>query len=227
MTLQGDQGIAKVVEVLAAIDRLIDEARQWECVRDKDPYNQPARENLAEFLYRIFYQGYELGSIDQSKQILMHLSASFPTPTMSAIYFQNLERILERRRRQLFPAQIVLGLGAGRCGSTTLSHMLASFHDSCATHENPPLIYCNPEKEQLKFHFRGFQLLAKFFTLVFDASHWWLWAIDRFFDEFPDGKAIRLYKDTQACVQSFARVKGQGKGALNLGCSREQNLVRE
>jgi hypothetical protein len=201
--------------MLAAIDRLIGEARQWERVRDKDPYNQPARENLAELLYRIFYQGYELGSIDQSKQILMHISASFPTPTMSAIYFQNLERILARRRRQLFPSQIVLGLGAGRCGSTTLSHMLASFHDSCATHENPPLIYCNPEKEQLEFHFRRFRLLAKFFTLVFDASHWWLWAIDRFFEEFPYGKAIGLYSDTQACVQSFARVKGQGKGALN------------
>jgi hypothetical protein len=201
--------------MLAAIDRLIYEARQWERVRDKDPYNRPARENLAELLYRIFYQGYELGSIDQSKQILMHISASFPTPTMSTIYFQNLERILERRRRQLFPSQLVLGLGAGRCGSTTLSHMLASFHNSCATHENPPLIYSNPEKEQLEFHFRRFQLLAKFFTLVFDASHWWLWAIDRFFEEFPDGKAIGLYRDTQACVQSFARVKGQGKEALN------------
>jgi hypothetical protein len=199
----------------AEIDRLIDEARQWERVRDHDPYNQPARKNLAELLYRIFYQGYELGSIDQSRQILMHISASFPTPTMSAAYFQNLERLLEQRRRQLFPGQIILGLGAGRCGSTTLSHMLASFEGGCATHENPPEIYCNPEKEQLEFHFRRFRLLTKFFSLVFDASHWWLWAIDRFFKEFPDGKAIGLYRDTRACVQSFARIKGQGKGALN------------
>jgi hypothetical protein len=199
----------------AEMDRLIDEARQWERVRDHDPYNQLARENLAELLYRIFYQGYELGSIDQSRQILMHISASFPTPTMSAAYFQNLERLLERGRRQLFPGQIILGLGAGRCGSTTLSHMLATFDGSCATHENPPLIYCNPKKEQLEFHFRRFRLLTKFFTLVFDASHWWLWAIDHFFKEFPEGKAIGLYRDTRGCVQSFARVKGQGTGAFN------------
>jgi hypothetical protein len=197
------------------IDRLIEEARRWERVRDRDPYDRSARENLADLLYRIFYQGYELGSIDQGRQMLMHISASFPTPTMSAAYFQNLERLLERGRRQLFPGRIILGLGAGRCGSTTLSRMLASFDGSCATHENPPLIYCSPEKEQLDFHFRRFRLLTKFFPLVFDASHWWLWAIDRFFEEFPDGKAIGLHRDTRACVQSFARVKGNGTGSLN------------
>jgi hypothetical protein len=128
----------------AEIDRLIEEARHWERVRDHDPYDRSARENLAELLYRIFYQGYELGSTDHSRQILMGISTSFPTPTMSAAYFQNLERLLERGRRKLFPGQIIIGLGAGRCGSTTLSHMLASFDGSCATHENPPLIYCKP-----------------------------------------------------------------------------------
>jgi hypothetical protein len=58
-------------------------------------------------------------------------------------------------------------------------------------------------------------MLTNFFSLIFDASHWWLPAIDRFFKEFPDGKAIGLYRDTRACVQSFARTKGQGKGAFN------------
>jgi len=58
-------------------------------------------------------------------------------------------------------------------------------------------------------------LLAEFFPLVFDASHWWLRAIDRFFLEFPNGKVMGLHRDPQTCAHSFARVKGRGRGSFN------------
>jgi len=107
------------------------------------------------------------------------------------------------------PGQIVLGLGSGRCGSTSLSALLGAIEGSCATHENPPLIYWRPEKAQLDFHMRRFKLLSEFFPLVFDASHWWLRAIDRFFTDFPNGKAIGLHRYSQTCAVLCAR-KGTG-----------------
>jgi hypothetical protein len=189
--------------------------QEWERLRDFDPYDRSTRENLAEFQFSLYQDQYAVGTIARSRFILVAMSGSFPTPTLVAAYFENLERILEARPRQPFPGQVIIGLGSGRCGSTSLSKVLASIEDSCSTHESPPMIYWNPEDEQLNFHMRRFKLLAEFFPLVFDASHWWLRATDRFFTEFPNGKAIGLHRDTQTCAQSFARVKGQGRGSLN------------
>jgi hypothetical protein len=194
---------------------LVEEALRWERMRDSDPYDRSARENLAELLFRLFKDEHPVGTIPRGQRIVLLMSGSFPTPTMVAWYFENLERLLEGRPRLPSPGQAILGLGSGRCGSTSLTAMLAAIEGSCATHENPPLIYWKPENAQLDFHMRRFRLLAEFFPLVFDASHWWLWAIDRFFTEFPNGRAIGLHRDAETCAQSFMRVKGQGRGSFN------------
>jgi hypothetical protein len=195
-------------------DLLREEAERLISARDADPYNRSVRENLAEVLFKLLDQ-HPVGTVPRSRHLLQLIAGTFPTPTMVAAYFENLERLLERERRQFFPGQVILGLGSGRCGSTSLSAMLAAVTGSCATHENPPLIAWNPESEQLDFHMRRFRLLTRYFPLVFDSAHWWLRAIDRFFADFPDGKAIGLYRDNKACAQSFARVKGEGLGSSN------------
>jgi hypothetical protein len=195
-------------------DLLAEEAQQWIRARDVDPYDRSVRENLAAVLFKLLDK-YPVGTVARSRHLLQLISGTFPTPTMAAAYFENLERLFERQPRQPFPGQVILGMGSGRCGSTSLSAMLAAIKGSCATHENPPLISWNPDNEQLNFHMRRLKLLAKYFPLVFDAAHWWLRAIDRFMTEFPNGKAIGLYRDTKSCAQSFARVKGQGLGSTN------------
>jgi hypothetical protein len=197
------------------IELLAEEAQRWIGVRDFDPYDRSARENLAEAQFRLCNDQCAVGTIARSRLILRLLAESFPTPTLVAAYFENLEHLLDGRPRQPLPGQVILGLGSGRCGSTSLSAILAAIEGSCATHENPPQIYWNPENEQLYFHMRRFKLLAEFFSLVFDASHWWLKAVDRFFAEFPNGKAIGLHRDLETCVQSFVRIKGQSWGSLN------------
>ena len=77
------------------------------------------------------------------------------------------------------------------------------------------LIDWRPTLPQLDFHLRRFAMLCDYFTVVFDAAHWWLNAMDAFFAAFPDGKAIGLERETEACVASFLKIKGTGPGSIN------------
>jgi hypothetical protein len=197
------------------VEQLAEQAQRWIGLRDFDPYDRSAREKLAEVLFKLYNDQYPVGTIDRGRLILQLLADSFATPTLVAAYFENLERLFEGKPRQPSPGQVILGLGSGRCGSTSLTGILATIEGSCATHENPPLIYWSPEKEQLQFHIRRFKFLAEFYPLLFDASHWWLKALDRFFAELPDGKAIGLHRDVKTCAQSFVRFKGQKWGSFN------------
>ena len=92
---------------------------------------------------------------------------------------------------------------------------MASLPDACATHENPPLINWEPCEEQVRFHIDRLRMMAGSYSLVFDASHWWLNALERVFDECEGSKAIGLVRDTDACVRSFLSVKGRGRGSVN------------
>ena len=57
---------------------------------------------------------------------------------------------------------------------------------------------------------RRFMLLAEYFSLVSDVSHWWLNAIDSFFKYFPDGKVVGVIRDVDECTKSFMRIRGYG-----------------
>jgi hypothetical protein len=92
---------------------------------------------------------------------------------------------------------------------------MASVPDACATHENPPPVFWEPAEEQLRMHFERFRILRQHFAVVFDAALWWLNALERMFAEFPDLKAIGLWRKTDACARSFVSQKGVGRGSLN------------
>ena len=109
----------------------------------------------------------------------------------------------------------MLGLGTGRCGSTTLTAAFASLADACATHENPPLLNWDPCEEQVSFHIKRLQMMAGHYALVFDASHWWLNVTERVMAECDGTKVIGMVRDTPSCVRSFLAVKGRGRGSVN------------
>lgn len=92
---------------------------------------------------------------------------------------------------------------------------MATIDGSCCTHENPPLIFWDPQDEQVAFHVRRFTLLTQYFPLVFDAAHWWLNVMDRLFAIFPDAKVVGLCRNLQPCVRSFMRIKGTGPNSVN------------
>jgi hypothetical protein len=182
---------------------------------DYDPYDREACERIANRLLDEMHREPGRSPLEACQRILEIIGVSYPTERLSAAYFSNLERLLGDMPRLKKPGQLVIGLGPGRCGSTSLSAMLGSVANSCCTHETPALIFWDPHREQVDFHIKRFSLLANHYSLVSDVSHWWLNPIDRIFDQFPEAKAIGLIRDADECVTSFSRIQGFGRGSYN------------
>jgi hypothetical protein len=184
------------------------ELNRWQQAYIRDPYDRAAREHLAAVMFRIHGDEMPLGTMDRS-QHLLRLIGIFPLPEIAQAYFANLEQLLAPHRPLSQPGRLALGLGAGRCGSTSLAAIVATVKNSCCTHENRPMIHWQPLEEQVSFHLRRFALLLRYFPLVFDAAHWWLNVADRVLDRFPTAKLIGLVRDREACARSFFAVKQQ------------------
>ncbi len=184
-------------------------------IHQVDPYDRQMREKMGEGLFEKHQASFPHGSYERACFLLEIIGISFPAERLSKAYFDNLEALLGSRSPLNHEGQIVLGLGTGRCGSTSLAAAFRSVENSLSTHENPPMIFWQPEKEQLDFHMRRLGLLSRYFPLVFDAAHWWLNAVDTFFERLPQGKIVGLHRDMDACVTSFLKVKGIESGTFN------------
>ena len=153
---------------------------------------------------------------EERGRLLLQMIAVFgPTPGLQQAYFDNLDRILAGRPVLARPGRLVLGLGTGRCGSTSLTHLVASIRGACATHENPPLIHWRPRRAQIAMHVRRFARLRRHFSVVFDSAHWWLNAVPAVMSACPDAVFVGLLREPAATVASFLHMKGDGPGSLN------------
>jgi hypothetical protein len=182
---------------------------------DYDPYDRTARENLAERMFAPYRSEPAPGTIGRSRLILDIIQETFPTHELTKAYFENLDILLRYRQPLRTPGRIVLGIGSGRSGSTSLAAMLATVGGSCCTHENPPLVSWKPEPEELELHLGRFGRLARYHPLVADVSHWWLNVLDRFLAEFPEARVIGTFRALESCAASFMRIKGSGRGSYN------------
>lgn len=180
-----------------------------------DPYDKQAREYNAGILLDEMSKESDRGAIRTCQRILAIMEISYPTKTLVAEYFNNLAIVLSGMRRLESPGQLVIGLGPGRCGSTSLAAMLGTVPNSFCTHETPPPIFWEPQSEQVDFHITRFRMLTNYYSLVADVSHWWLNSIERVFDQFPKAKVIGLIRDHDECAMSFMRIQGFGKGSYN------------
>ena len=222
MRVEFDNATAvKVAEYFESTGMATAAAKMWQGVSTSAPYDREAREKLGDLLFEQVQSGYPPGSVARSRLILDVISQSLPTARLTDAYFENLELLLANRPKRTRPGETILGVGAGRCGSTTLCAAVASVPGACAVHEIPPLIYWEPLADQVRFHLDRLRLLADYYPIVFEVAHWWLNALDRFFAEFPGGKVIALHRNTESCVRSFLTVKGLGRGSLNHWASPE------
>src|SRR5690242_11852008 len=128
----------------AQIAALTAEAHHWAARRSADPYDRGARENLARVLFAMQRDRFPLGTVERSQHLLSIIGDAFPIAPVRSAYFENLERLLAQKPRRAAPGMLVLGLGSGRCGSTSLTALIASVADSVSTHENPPVVYWDP-----------------------------------------------------------------------------------
>lgn len=173
---------------------------------DRYPYDCLLGERLANLQYDEGEADYPLGSRERSEFLLKILARTYPSQRLCDAYFDNLHELLKNHEPLGNPGRLVLGLGTGRCGSTTLAGILSMVDGAISTHENPPLVFWEPLQRQVQFHLKRFRVMSRYFPLVFDCSHWWLNALDAVLDAFPHGRAIGLCRDTEACVRSFMEV---------------------
>jgi len=186
-----------------------------EATRTLAPYDHGQRLQLGTVLFEQFQGRFPMGTATRSVFLLSVISASFPSERLSQAYFENLEGLLAGEPAVAEPGLVVLGMGPGRCGSTSLSVAFGQLENAFSTHENPPMIYWQPQPEQVQFHLRRFSLLAQHFSVVFDAAHWWLHVVEDFLDHFEQGRVVGLQRDMESCVTSFLQVKGVDRGTVN------------
>jgi hypothetical protein len=208
---------AAVQRAAAHIQRgeLREAADIWWRICSDNPYDILARFNFGDLYFDSQQAVFAPGSVDRSRFILRTIGMSYPTPKLTAEYFSNVTQLLQSRPRLEAAGTIVLGTGPGRCGSTSLTGAFVAVEGACSTHENPPHVFWKPYEEQVRFHIERFRLLSQYYSVVFDAAHWWLNLLDRMFEEFPTAKAIGLVRDVQPCVRSFMKIKGSGRGSMN------------
>jgi hypothetical protein len=172
-------------------------------------------EHVAKEWLASFGAAYPVGSVARGRFLLQLIVACGPYPVLRDAYFDNLESLLAPRPRRMHPGRLVIGVGSGRCGSTSLTALVSSIAGACATHENPPLLDWQPRPAQLDLHIRRFALLAQYFPVVFDAAHWWLNAAPALVAAFPDLRFVGLIRDPDATTRSFLAIKGIGPGSFN------------
>ena len=160
-----------------------------------DPYDDEIRKDLAERLFRPHRDAPALGTAERGRLILDIIQDTFPTEALSCAYFENLRNLLRTRPVRRTPGKIVIGIGSGRSGSTSLAEMLSTIEGSCCTHENPPLMCWTPHPEEIRFHVERLQRLAGYFPVVVDVAHWWLNAIPELYSRFPDALVIGITRN--------------------------------
>ena len=170
------------------------------------PYDLALGEYLANWMYDHHQQKFALGTVERGNFLMQVLERSYPAPRVTAAYFDNLTRVLSERPQRTRPGQVVLGLGAGRCGSTTLAGILHTIEGAVSTHEGPPFMHWEPLPREIQFHLRRFELFSRYVPLIADCAHWWINPLDQIFNAFPDSKAIGLHRDTDECVRSWMSV---------------------
>lgn len=181
---------------------------------------------LAEIWTMRAYHRARTGSLDKAYTLLKQVLSHYPEDRVA----QQMMLIVEDNRNRVelatgkpasstkteMKGQLVLGIGTGRNGSTTLSELLAAQPDARVTHELPPILSWDRKTSADEFHVQRFKHLLTQFSIVGDVAHWWLPKLDEIIQSIPSVRIVALKREKQETVNSFLKIKGgNGKGAIN------------
>lgn len=99
-------------------------------------------------------------------------------------------------------SRLIIGLGTGRCGTSSLRSLLEIQHDTHATHEIMLLPYRFSDP---KFRQYMNRLWSRKTRVVADVALWNLPYVTAIMGEYPSTKFICLQRDKEAVVKSFMR----------------------
>ncbi len=103
--------------------------------------------------------------------------------------------------------QLVIGLGSGRCGTTSLAHLLNKQPHASVTHEEPPLLPWQVDAALLAERLAG--LRARPETLVGDVAFYYLPYVELIAAQLPNTRFVCLRRDREETVRSFV-AKSEG-----------------
>jgi hypothetical protein len=102
---------------------------------------------------------------------------------------------------------LILGLGTGRCGSTSISKLLENQDDCYCYHEHPPRLTWEINPSRWNFHKRRLDILLNHYRFVGDISHWWLPYIDLILEHYENVRVVVLKREKAATIKSFLKIK--------------------
>ncbi|MDP6355239.1 MAG: hypothetical protein QF473_09075 [Planctomycetota bacterium] len=131
-------------------------------------------------------------------------------------FFSMYENYLKQNREELpEKGKVLLVIGTGRNGSTSIGAALKKLPNSFITHERPPVIFWDKEESQLDFHIRFFELARKYYEYVIDVSHWWLPHLDYMRERLSGLQVIHLQREISKTLDSWVRIKEITPGLIN------------
>ena len=98
-------------------------------------------------------------------------------------------------------SKVIIGLGSGRCGTKTLSHLFDSQPDSKFTHESLPMPWNNNPPEAQPEMFR--RLFLREEKYIGDVGYYWINHVETMLSVKPDAKFICLERDRQEVIESM------------------------
>jgi len=121
--------------------------------------------------------------------------------------------------KRVEPGRIIIGLGSGRSGSSSITNLLNSQKDSHIAHEAPPRMGWSQDHNRLAVHMRRFNILRQYHGFVGDVSHWWLPYAEQMLEQDVNICFVAMQRNKEATVNSYLKIKGyQGNnksGAIN------------
>jgi|GEM_PF-480298 len=99
--------------------------------------------------------------------------------------------------------RVVIGLGTGRCGTTSLAQLLSRQQDAYVTHERIPILPWLAQPGVVEGRIE--RLLAEPFSLCGDVGFYYLPYAQALLDRFPTVRMICLQRERRATVSSYLR----------------------
>ncbi|KZN36352.1 hypothetical protein N480_17910 [Pseudoalteromonas luteoviolacea S2607] len=150
-------------------------------------------------------------------QYLESLGKGHPTLGGEDPFLAKFEAYLENSRpKRETLGQIVIVIGTGRCGSTSITDALKmALPDSLMSHERPPLIHWNNADKRIEFHIEFMRIARRYYAYVGDVSHWWLPHLNIVENALGSIKVIFLKREFKATLESFVKLKNERSTPFN------------
>ena len=138
-------------------------------------------------LYWLSLRGHSEIAFRQSIQLM---NSSAYNADIQKFFLSLIDKNMNSRQPRL-----IFGLGTGRSGSTTLTHILKSIPNSYVSHEHPFLVPWRNGEEIINWHLARMDALGSHYKVVGDVAHWWLPYVEHILKLRPDAKFLAVKRD--------------------------------